>query len=293
MGETFAELARSGPLLAALGVSVLAGLVSFLSPCVLPLVPGYVSYVTGLAGADLDAALGTDPSGRPVPPSAPDPAGPAAGATAAGTAGTGGTAATDTAVLGRSRVRGRLLAGSLLFVAGFTAVFVAISFAIAGVGGVLARHARAVEIGVGVLVIAMGLVFAGLGPSRQFRINHRPAAGLAGAPLLGAVFALSWTPCLSPTLAAVQGLALVQGSVSRGVLLGVAYCLGLGIPFVLFALGFRRLLGVFAVIRRHSRWISRIGGALLVIVGLMLVTGLWTDFTNWLRATVGPGEVGI
>ena len=285
MGETFAELARSGPLLAALGVSVLAGLVSFLSPCVLPLVPGYVSYVTGLAGADLDAALGTDPAGRPVPPPVPDPAGPVPpGRPVEGS---------SVAVLGRSRVRGRLLAGSLLFVAGFTAVFVAISFAIAGVGGVLARHARAVEIGVGVVVIAMGLVFAGLGPVRQFRINRRPAAGLAGAPLLGAVFALSWTPCLSPTLAAVQGLALVQGSVSRGVLLGVAYCLGLGIPFVLFALGFRRLLGVFAVIRRHSRWVSRIGGALLVIVGLMLITGLWTDFTNWLRATVGPGEVGI
>jgi len=264
VGRAFASLATSGPLLVAVAVAALAGLVSFLSPCVLPLVPGYLSYVTGMAGADLDAALGTDPRGNPVQPS------------------------------GR-RVRGRVLAGAALFVAGFTAVYVLLSVAAAQAGRALLTHQRTVEIVVGALVIVLGLAFAGLVPGLQqdLRIHRLPRAGLAAAPVLGAVFALSWTPCAGPTLGAVLGLSMTSGETGRAVTLTVAYCLGLGLPFLAFGLGFRRLLGLFARVRRHSVWVTRLGGALLVLVGLALVTGVWGEFANWLRATVGPGTVSI
>jgi cytochrome c-type biogenesis protein len=264
VGDSFAYLATNAPLLMAAVVAALAGLVSFLSPCVLPLVPGYLSYVTGMAGADLDAALGTDPRGRPVTRH------------------------------GRP-VRGRILLGSLLFIAGFTAVFIVTGVVIAQAGRALLVHQRIVEIVVGSLVIALGLAFAGLVPGlqRELRIHRLPSAGLAGAPVLGAVFALSWTPCVGPTLGAVLGLTAVSGQTGRAVTLTIAYCLGLGLPFLAFGLGFRRLLGVFAWVRRHSVWVTRIGGALLVLVGLALVTGGWTEFINWLRTTVGAGTVGV
>jgi cytochrome c-type biogenesis protein len=264
MGSSFAHIASSGPLLLAIGVAALAGLISFLSPCVLPLVPGYLSYVTGLAGADLDAALGTDPRGRPVPRSG-------------------------------QRVRGRVLLGTLLFVAGFTVVFTLTGVIAAQAGRALLVHERALETVIGVLVIVLGLAFLGLVPGlqRDVRIHKLPAAGLAGAPVLGAVFALSWTPCAGPTLATVLWLAAVGGQTGRAVTLTVAYCLGLGVPFLAFGLGFRRLLGVFAAIRRNSVWVTRIGGALLVLIGLALITGGWADFINWLRATVGAGTVSV
>jgi cytochrome c-type biogenesis protein len=260
----FAGLASNGPLLAAVGVAALAGLVSFLSPCVLPLVPGYLSYVTGMAGADLDAALGTDPRGNPVPRNG-------------------------------THARGRILLGGLLFVAGFTVIFTLTGVLVARAGRALLVHERIVEVVVGVLVIGLGLAFAGLVPGlqRDLRIHRLPSAGLAGAPVLGAVFALSWTPCVGPTLGAVMGLAAVGGQTGRAVTLTVAYCLGLGLPFLAFGLGFRRLLGLFSVVRRHSRWVTRVGGALLVLVGLALVTGGWTAFIDWLRATVGAGTVGV
>jgi len=185
--------------------------------------------------------------------------------------------------------------GAGLFVLGFTAVFVLISLAASGLGRALLTHAAVVERVVGALIILLGLAFLGWIPGlqREFRLHRLPAAGLASAPVLGAVFALSWTPCLSPTLTAVLGLAAVEGTAGRGALLATAYSLGLGIPFLLFGLGFRRLLGLFAVIRRHSRWVTRIGGGLLILVGLALLTGAWTDFINWLRAVVGPVEVSI
>ncbi|HEX6500430.1 MAG TPA: cytochrome c biogenesis protein CcdA [Micromonosporaceae bacterium] len=278
MAETFAHLTGTGPLLVAVAVAALAGLVSFLSPCVLPLVPGYVSYVAGMAGADLDAALGTDPHGRPVTRAAADEPG-----------------AGGVATLSRRAVRGRVLVGSLLFIAGFTAVFVTASVVVARVGRLMVAHARALEIVVGVLVIVLGLGFAGLLPGLrgEARIHALPRAGLVGAPILGAVFALSWTPCVGPTLGTVLTLSAVSGQTSRAVTLAVAYCLGLGLPFLAFGLGLRKLLGVFAAVRRHSVWVTRIGGALLVIVGLALVTGGWGDFLNWLRATVGAGTVSI
>jgi cytochrome c-type biogenesis protein len=242
MGEQLAGVAQSGPLIAAVAVAALAGLVSFLSPCILPLVPGYLSYVTGLAGADLDAG----------------------------------------------HRRGRIVAGVGLFVAGFSAVFILGSVLAAKAGLALFRHQRALEIVIGSLIIVFGLAFVGLVPAlqREWRIHRLPAAGLIGAPVFGAVFALSWIPCVGPTLGAVLGLAATDGSTPRAVALAVAYCLGLGVPFLAFGLGFRRLLGVFKAVRRNSRWVTRTGGALLVLTGLALVTGFWTVFVDWLRGSI-------
>ncbi|HEY7177276.1 MAG TPA: cytochrome c biogenesis protein CcdA [Micromonosporaceae bacterium] len=287
---SFASIATDGPLILAVGASAVAGLVSFLSPCVLPLVPGYVSYVAGLAGADLDAALGTDPKGNAVPP---PPSETATGVEVAASGGTAVAVRPAAVALSRRRVRGRILAGSLLFIAGFTVVFTLTSVVAAGVGFTLLRHAHAVQVVIGAVIILLGFAFLGVIPGlrREFRIRSLPSAGLAGAPVLGAVFAIGWVPCIGPTLAAVDSLALVSGQTGRAVTLGIAYCIGLGLPFLAFALGFRRMLGVFAVIRRNSQWVTRVGGVLLIAIGIALVTGGWTDFINWLRATVGPGSV--
>jgi cytochrome c-type biogenesis protein len=244
VGDTFAGIAGAGPLAAAVAVAAIAGLVSFLSPCVLPLVPGYLSYVTGLAGADLDAG----------------------------------------------HRRGRIVAGVSLFILGFAVVFVAGAVVATRTTSLLAlyAHRRAIEIVVGVLIIVFGLAFAGLVPvlQREWRIQRLPSAGLAGAPVFGAVFALSWIPCTGPTIGVVFGLAAVESSVPRAVVLALAYCLGLGLPFLAFGLGFERLLGLFRAVRRNSRWVTRAGGALLVLTGLALVTGAWDAFIDWLRITV-------
>lgn len=276
MGETFAELATSGPLLLAIGVAALAGLVSFLSPCVLPLVPGYLSYVTGLAGADLD----TTPTRVPA---------------MAGTPATGTVTAEPAPTPRAAAWRGRVLAGTLLFVAGFAATFTAMAILVASVGRFFFAHARALEAVGGVLIILLGLAFLGLvpGAQRQWRLSRLPAAGLLGAPVFGAVFALSWAPCVGPTLGAVLTMAAVSGQTDRAAILAVAYCLGLGLPFVVFGVAFRRLLGVFTFIRRNSRWVTRVGGALLIVVGLALVTGGWNDFVIWLRGIFDAGEIGI
>jgi cytochrome c-type biogenesis protein len=274
MGTTFADIAASGPMLAAIAVAALAGLVSFLAPCMLPLVPGYLSYVTGLTGADIMSS-GQAPTG--------------------GGSASGAVAAVDTRVGNRTRIRRRAVAGSALFVAGFTTVFTILAYAVGQLGRTLLVHERAIELIAGVLTIGLGLAFMGVMPglSRTWRISRLPRVGLAGAPLLGATFALSWTPCLSPTLTAVLGLAAVQGSAGRGALLAAAYSLGMGLPFIAFGAGLPRLLRLSAFMRRHGVWVTRLGGLLLVAVGLALATGVWTEFINWLRATVGPGQVGI
>ena len=309
------EIVTDGPLVVAAGVSALAGFVSFLSPCVLPLVPGYVSYVTGIAGADLDAALGTDPSGRPVPAREPVPAGSvAAGSVAAGSVGDGSvkdgsvvdagsvTTATRAAPTGarparrtRGQVRGRMLAGSVLFVAGFSAVFTLLAFATGGIGGFLLEHETTLQRVVGALVVVFGLGYLGVLPGlqREARVRWLPASGLAGAPLLGAVFGLGWIPCVGPTLGAVLGLAAVQGGAGRGALLALAYCVGLGVPFVVFALGFRRVLGAFAAVRRHSGWVVRIGGVLLIAVGAALLFGVWDDAVIWIRSVFSVGGLAL
>lgn len=250
MGERFADIVTSGPLVLGVAVAAVAGLVSFLSPCVLPLVPGYLAYVTGLSGADL----------------------------------------ADTRA-----VRGRVLAGVALFVAGFGAVFVTVGVVAASLGGVLRQHERMLEVAGGALIVAFGLALLGLVPglTREVRVRRLPAAGIAGAPVFGAVFALSWIPCVGPTLGAVLALATVGGQVGRAAVLASAYTAGLGLPFLAFGLGFRRVIGAVRVIRRHSVWVTRAGAALLIVVGLALLTGAWGDFLTWLRTTVGVGEMSV
>jgi cytochrome c-type biogenesis protein len=262
VGTTFSGLVTDGPLLVAAAVAMLVGLISFASPCVLPLVPGYLSYVAGL--------VGTGAPGR-----------------------SSGSTAVDT----RSP-RTRMVAGALLFVLGFTVVFVAFGTAFGGLGRLLAQHAETLDRVFGVVTIVVGLAFLGRLPflQRTARLSVRPVAGLAGAPLLGIVFGLGWTPCLGPTLAAVYSLAFSQATATRGAILGVAYCIGLGVPFVLVALGARWAMGATGFLRAHAQTVTRVGGAVLVLVGLLLVTGAWTEMMGWLRswlATTGLGESAL
>ena len=265
MDDAFRGVVTDGPLLLAIGAALIAGLVSILSPCVLPLVPGYLSYVTGLAGSDLEAAIGrTRPEG-------------------------------EGAVLTRTRrlaLKGRVLAGSSLFVLGFSVVFTLMVSLVANIGFQLKTHQDTLNVVLGVLIIVLGLGYLGWIPGfqREARISKLPAAGLAGAPVLGAVFALSWLPCVGPTLGAVNMLAITTGQTDRAVVLALAFSLGLGLPFIVFGLFFRKLLGVFTAIRRNSRWVTRIGGALLIVVGLALITGQWDYFLVWLMTTFDFGS---
>jgi cytochrome c-type biogenesis protein len=278
VGETFRSLVTDGPLLVAAGVAALVGLISFASPCVLPLVPGYLAYVSGLVGT---AAPAAEPSG--------------AEASGSEASGSGGTA---TAVRTEVSPRARMVLGAVLFVLGFTAVFVAFGAAFGGLGRLMLTYADVLNRVFGVITIIVGLGFLGWLPllQRTTRLSARPAAGLAGAPLLGIVFGLGWTPCLGPTLSAVYSLAFTEATATRGALLGVAYCLGLGIPFVLVALGARWAMGATTFLRRHARTVTRVGGAVLVVVGLLLVTGAWTEIMQWLRswlAATGFGESAL
>lgn len=262
MSDTFEGVVTNGPLLLAIGAALIAGLVSILSPCVLPLVPGYLSYVTGLAGSDLEAAIGrTEPEGT---------------------------------VLTRTRklaIKGRVLAGSTLFVLGFSVVFTLMVSLVANIGFQLKTHQDTLNIVLGAVIIVLGLGYLGWIPGfqREARISRMPAAGLAGAPVLGAIFAVSWLPCVGPTLGAVNMLAITTGQTDRAVVLALAFSLGLGLPFIVFGLFFRKLLGVFTFIRRNSRWVTRIGGALLILVGLALITGQWDYFLVWLLTTFDFG----
>lgn len=239
------ETVTSGSLIVALSIAFAAGIVAFLSPCVLPLAPGYVSYVTGLTGAEL-----ADPTGR----------------------------------------RGRVLLGSLLFVLGFSIVFVSYGVAFGSIGSVLLQYQEPINRMLGVIVIVMGLVFLGVipGMQREWRLHRAPTWGVAGAPLLGIIFGLGWSPCIGPTLTAVQSLAFTEASAMRGAALSMAYCLGLGLPFVALAVAFSRTAGALGWVRRNYEWVMRIGGAMLIVIGLLLVTGAWTSFTIWLRVTM-PG----
>ncbi len=263
-----------GPLLLAVPVAALAGLVSFASPCVLPLVPGYLSYVAGLTGSELaDSA-------------------PAAQQVRVADVVEGDTLV-KVEVAAPARRRSRVVAGALLFVIGFTVVFTAYGAAFGSLGTALRRHERGIEQVLGVVTIIMGLAFAGvfsrfMMANRQWRVRWLPARGLAGAPLLGALFGIGWTPCLGPTLAAVQGLALNSATAGRGATLSAAYCIGLGVPFVLVAVGMRAGLGALAVVRRHTRAVMVVGGLLLIVTGLLEVTGEWNRLIIQLRAHL-PG----
>ena len=244
LGTWFRDTALDGSLLLAVPVAMVAGLVSFFSPCVVPLLPGYLSYTTGLSGADLASAR-----------------------------------------------RGRMLAGSLLFVLGFSFVFVSFGALFGAVGDWLWEYQRPVTVVLGLLTILVGIAFLGAVPwlQRDWRVHRVPAVGLAAAPLLGVLFGLGWTPCIGPTLGAITTLAVNEGSAERGALLSFVYCLGLGLPFVVAALAYRRMLGAIGWVRRHQQWVTRLGGLMLIAVGVLLVTGWWDVLVGDLRNWFFPG----
>ena len=246
------DTVTSGPLLLAAAVAALVGLIGFLSPCVLPLVPGYLSYVAGLSG--------------------------------------------DAGRVGahrRSEQR-RMIAGAALFVAGFSAVFVTAGALFGTLGSTLAEHQRQLQVVLGGATIVVGLVFLGAFPAlqRERKVRWLPSTGLLGAPLLGLVFGLGWLPCLTPTLTAVYSLAATEGTAGRGAVLSLAYCVGLGVPFVIVAWGAGWVTGAVGFARRHARLIGRIGGALLIVIGILLVTGAWDHWVVELRSRLGTGGIG-
>jgi cytochrome c-type biogenesis protein len=244
------EVVTGGALWIAFLIAFAAGVVAFLSPCVLPLAPGYVSYITGLTGAEL-----ADGSGS----------------------------------------RRRVLAGSVLFVLGFSVVFVSYGVLFGGIGSLLLQYADVINRILGVVVIIMGLGFLGLIPGlqREWRLHRAPAWGVAGAPLLGLLFGIGWSPCIGPTLTAVQTLAFTEASALRGAILSLAYCFGLGLPFILLALAFSRMARAIGWVREHYVWVMRLGGGMLVLVGLLLVTGVWSEFTVWLRVQMPGFETAL
>ena len=258
VGEGLASTVFSGSLVLAVPVAMLAGLVSFASPCVLPLVPGYIGYVSGMAAASMGTTSG------PV-----------------------GTRATPG--------RGRVVGGVALFVLGFTVVFVSFGAAFGSLGTYLVRWEDVLTRVLGAVVILLGLGFLGAIPflQREARFHVTPRAGLWGAPLLGVVFGLGWTPCIGPTLGAVQVLAIDEASAGLGALLGVAYCVGLGVPFLLVALGLQSSERMLDFLRRHRLAALRIGGGMLVLVGLLLVTGLWSRITGAMQLWIGGFETVI
>lgn len=248
--SSFGSVVLEGSLWASIPLALLAGLISFASPCVLPLVPGYLAYVTGLTGNDL-----------------------------------------------QRRRRGRMFAGTGLFILGFSVVFVLMSVVLAQLGAApWLRGQTWIQVLLGIVVIVMGIVFMG-GFSwlqRDRKIHSKPPAGLWGAPILGLTFGLGWAPCIGPTFAAVQALVYLEGPNSlKAIVLTLAYCLGLGIPFLVIALGFRKSADMFDFLKKHRRSLQVIGGVALVVVGLLMATGVWAHMMSWLQASTPGYELPV
>lgn len=259
MGDLFSNLAAEGPLLLGMLAAMLAGLVSFASPCVIPLVPGYLSYLTGVVGGEMEF----DDHGPRV-----------------------------------TSKQARVAGAALLFILGFTVVFLLATVSVFGAISLIQLNADTLMRIGGVITIVMGVVFMGAVPllQRDTRMQPKRWATILGAPLLGGVFALGWTPCLGPTLAAIISVSVGTAGVTaaRGVVLVIMYCLGLGLPFLLLALGSARAVRSVDFLRRHSRQIQVIGGVAMIVVGVLLITGAWNHFIGWARQlTVGFGTTVI
>ncbi len=246
-----AETVTQGSLLLAIPLALLAGFVSFASPCVLPLVPGYVGVVTGVTGAELEEH--TTPK------------------------------------------QSKILAGVGLFILGFSLVFISYGALLGYAGEVLLQYQEPIQRVLGVIIIVLGIGFMGAFPwlQREVRWHVSPNLGMWTAPVLGVLFGVGWTPCIGPTLAAVQALVFSEGSALRGALLSVAYCIGLGVPFLIIALAFRRMAGTVTWLRQHSVWVLRFGGLTLIAIGLLLVTGLWNEISIWMRIWASEFQVGL
>jgi cytochrome c-type biogenesis protein len=334
------HLVLSGPVLLAIPVAVAAGAITFLSPCCLPLVPGYLSYVTGMSGTSVesdgsggdgasttgasttgasttgaratgvpaaaDAAAGSARAGADWAGSATGTVASTTGASTTGASTTGasttgasttgaattGASTTGTAAAvgapGRPAARGRVMLGTLLFVLGFSVLFALEGVTVSSIGDALASHSAVITKVLGCVIIALGLLFMGAFDrfgfaGRIFRPSFRPRAGLAGAPLLGVLFGLGWTPCIGPTLSAVLLLGSNSGTALRGGLLAFVYGLGIGIPFLVVAFAVQRGVSVFGFARRHARLITRIGGVMLIAVGVLEVSGAWASAVLWLK----------
>lgn len=243
MSDWFQQVALSGSLVLALPVALVAGLISFFSPCVIPLLPGYLSYATGLSAAELDSAK-----------------------------------------------RSRMVTGAVLFVLGFAVVFVLLG-SLTGAAGALFTHRDQLNVVLGVITIALGLAFFGVFGvfgvlQRDWRIHKVPAVGLAAAPLLGFLFGVGWTPCVGPTLGVINTLSVSEATAGRGALLSAVFALGLGLPFIAAAVAYRRSMRAFAVVRRHQVLLMRLGGAMMIAIGLLLVTGWWQVLADSLQGYV-------
>ncbi len=277
-------LVSSGPLLLAMPVAAAAGAITFLSPCCLPLVPGYLAYITGMSGADATA----ESTAEQAAPAEPVTLAGTAGASAAGPGVATRTAAP--AAAGRpARSTGRTVAGTALFVIGFSVVFALAGGAVGSLGQVFKTQDVTLTRILGGITIVLGLLFFGafdrfMFAGRVFKPSVMPKAGLAGAPLLGVLFGVGWTPCIGPTLSVVLTMSAQSGTAARGAFLAFIYGLGLGIPFLIVALAFQRVVGVLGFFKRNARMVSRIGGLLLVVVGLLEVSGAWTSAVSWLQS---------